>query len=736
VPLCLSAVVALTLVSCDRTSKSQPATSQQDEPASSTPAPAFRNVVTRTEYVGDAPCAGCHVRETSAYKQHPMATSFHKWTRANRIETPLDTSLFHAPTGLRYSVVDDGTHLWQVEFLTGAGGKRLNELRRRVDYVMGSGHVALTYFTEENGRLFQLPLTWYREYGWDFSPGYQINNGRFDRLMPDRCISCHSSYPKPIQFLEGKYAEVRPGIGCERCHGPGALHVAERKAGTPRDGAFDKSIVNPARLPLERRLDVCEQCHVHTPVTVLREGNDNFSYIPSQPLRDFAAFFKVSGGIDIVSHADRLRQSACFIATRNTARPLECATCHDPHQPPPDRQTRNQPCLSCHAAVVLQQRLTRSASVADHTPTADCSSCHMPRVQVRPVLHGTFTDHWIRVTTRATPRPAPTQGFVGRPIQAYFARDQAGPVAAVYQRLGEIVYANRANNGRLLGEAAGLLDRALDKDTTFGEAHFLLGVAYQQMGRTDDAIRALEQSVRIDSNHPDRLRALASSYERAGRAPAEIDRLYQRALALQPALAWIRADYANFLQSLGQSAAAEKAYRAALAEQPSLASVWFNLGTLLTEENRQREASSAFREAVHLDPALAQALAPLLEIRTTGKIVSGVRTLQSPLLSLPVRDRGPRAARLTIATEMGKTGVEFVNVPAPGVIQILRPDGTLVRAMRSGDDGTLVWDMLTAAGNPIAGGLYSARVIGGANDATGRPPAPQVIYFGIARRVE
>src|SRR6185295_7032692 len=107
--------------------------------------------------------------------------------------------------------------------------------------------------------------------------------------------------------------------------------------------------------------------HVHTPVTVLREGNDNFSYIPSQPLRDFAAFFKVSGGIDIVSHADRLRQSACFIATRNTARPLECATCHDPHQPPPDRQTRNQPCLSCHAAVVLQQRLTRSASVADHT---------------------------------------------------------------------------------------------------------------------------------------------------------------------------------------------------------------------------------------------------------------------------------------------------------------------------------------------------------------------------------
>src|SRR6185295_87761 len=103
--------------------------------------------------------------------------------------------------------------------------------------------------------------------------------------------------------------------------------------------------------------------HVHTPVTVLREGNDNFSYIPSQPLRDFAAFFKVSGGIDIVSHADRLRQSACFIATRNTARPLECATCHDPHQPPPTAGSRSLVCQTCHRPDSLAKRLTGSASL-------------------------------------------------------------------------------------------------------------------------------------------------------------------------------------------------------------------------------------------------------------------------------------------------------------------------------------------------------------------------------------
>jgi tetratricopeptide (TPR) repeat protein len=697
------------------------------------PSPPFRNVETPTSSVGDAACTTCHAPEAAAYRQHAMASSFHRWTRAARLETPLDTPLYHAPTGFYYSVVNVGGQPYQVEFLVGPGGKRLHELRRRVDYVIGSGYVALTYFTEENGRLFQLPLTWYRAYGWDFSPGYQLNNARFDRLMPDRCIACHSSYPEPLPFLEGKYAELRPGIGCERCHGPGALHVKERRGAVRRDSAYDRTIVNPARLPLERRMDVCEQCHVHTPVTVLREGKGAFSYLPSQPLRDYAAFFKVSGGIDIVSHADRLRQSACFIATRASSRPLECATCHNPHQPPPDRQARNQPCAACHSSAILEQRLARSASLADHKSTADCVTCHMPKVDVRPVLHGTFTDHWIRVVTRGAARVT-AQADNGGPIEPYFERDKTGAEAKAYQGMGEIVYATQANDGRALGDGAAALDRALGRDTTRGEAHFLLGVAYQQLGKTDDAIRAFEQSVRIDSNRPDRLRALADAYERAGRQPAAIDHLYRRALALQPALAWIRADHADFLQAQGLRDEAEKAYRSALTEQPSLAVAWFNLGTLLLEGDGLRQAADALRQAVHLDPTLAQALSPLVEIRTTGKVVSGVRSLAAPLATLPVRQRDPRAVQLSITAEAAGA-VRFLNVPARGLVQILKPNGTLVRALPTGDGIVLGWDLLTASGNPIAGGLYRVRVQG--RDPSGRPVPPQLLYFGVVRhRIE
>ncbi len=686
------------------------------EPADG-PSPRFRNVDALTAYVGDAACASCHVQETAAYGTHAMAQSFHRWTRDSAPETPLDQPLVNKPTGLSYSIADSGGRLYQVERLLAPDGRRLHELRKRVDWVMGSGTVARTYFTEENGRLFQLPLTWYRSHGWDFSPGYEINNARFDRMMPNRCLACHASYPDTLPYLEGKYATLRSGIGCERCHGPGALHVAERTAGVRRDSAFDASIVNPARMSLARRMDTCEQCHVHTAVTVLREGKTEFSYMPSQPLRDQVAFFK-SGGIDIVSHADRLKQSACFIASRATKKPLECATCHNPHTPTPVAQARNTPCQSCHLPAALEQRLQPSASRADHTPSSDCVSCHMPKTDVRAAVHGAFTDHWIRVAGRADD-PAAVATTHAR-TEPYFERDRTGSDATISQGMGQIVYANLANNAQVLGDGVAALDSALGNDATRAHAHFLLGVAYQQLLNASESIRALERSVRIDSSRPEALRALATAYDADNRAFTTIDPLYRRALSLQPALAWIRADYGDFLLAQGRRDDAERAYRSAVAEQPSLSVAWFNLGALLAGAGRQRDASDAFREAVHLDPSLADALSPLLEMQVIDARVAGVRSLPSPLPSPLLRERNDRGLSVSVP-HAGGASVVFTNVPPRATVQVFKPDGTVVRELR-GDGGTVPWDLLNTAGRPIPPGLYRVRA--------GRT----VLSLGVVRR--
>lgn len=715
------AVAVMMLVGCERAATPDATVGLVDEPSLR-----YRNVESETPYVGDAACADCHEAEASAYAEHAMARSFHRWTPDIRTESALDQPRVHAPTGFYYTIIDLDTALYQEEYLIGPGGTRLHELRRRIDYVMGSGAVARTYFTEENGRLFQLPLTWYRVRGWDFSPGYEVNNARFTRLMPNPCLACHGSYPEPIPFLEGKYASLPPGIGCERCHGPGALHAEERASGTPSDSTYDDTIVNPSDLPFERRLDVCEQCHLHTPVRVLREGQGAFDYVPSQALEDHAAFFKTRGSIDIVSHADRLRQSRCFVATRPTDQPLECATCHHPHRSERTPGARNAACQACHPGSVLARNLAGSGSLPDHTPTADCVECHMPTVRERAIPHGTFTDHWIRVTTRSASQP-PVAHDSDEPVEAFYERDRTGREAGVYQAMGEIMYATRAPDLDLLRAATAALDRDLGGDTTRADALFLLGVAYRQLGRTDDAVRALEMAVRVDGNRPERLHALARAYESAGRDAATIVRLYEQALELQPALAWIRTEYADFLLGQGQVGEAEAAYRTALAERPSLHVAAFNLGTLLIGQGRLGEAADAFRDAVRLDPLVAGALSRLVYVRTSGDTIVGVRGIGSPLETPLGRLRDRSAVQLVIDPRLVPRGVAFANV-APGTsVRLLRPDGTLIRALPPPEQLPLTWDLRTDGGAPVGSGLYEGRVMEPGTDGSHR------FYFGVIR---
>ncbi len=689
-------------------------------------APPFRNVGERVAYVGDSACAGCHASEAAAYSGRSMAQSFHRWTPAVRVEGPLRAPIAHPRSGLRYTVVEDGGKLYQVELIDGPDGRRVHELRRRVDYVMGSGRIARSYFTEENGRLFQLPLTWYRRHGWDFSPGYQASNPRFSRELPDRCIGCHSSYPEPLPHIEGKYAALRPGIGCERCHGPGALHVRERAAKVPVRDSVDRTIVNPARLPLARRLDTCEQCHVHTAVAVPREGRGDFDYVPSQPLHAQWAFFKTAGGIDVVSHADRLRQSACFIQTMRSSRPLECATCHDPHREAP-AEARNQPCLSCHLSGDLARRLPTGR---DHARTADCVTCHMPPERERDIPHGTFTDHWIRVAGREPSRAAPRAGDAAS-IEPYYARDRAGPEAAVYQGMGAVVQATLASDRRALADAATRLRRALAGDLSHADAHFLLGVAYQQLGDASAAIPALERSLAARPDRPEAMRALARTYALAGRPAAEVAAQYERALALQPALAWMRAEYADLLYEQGEVERAAAAYRAAVAEQPSLAVAWFNLGTALVALGQTGDAAAAFRRALALDPVLDRALASLVRVRVRERAVLESAALASPVPATGVAALAPQPVRVGPGRVGAGAGIVFAPVPPQTIVRILRPDESVVRTLSVAAGGTLGWDLLGESGKPVGGGLYRARVL--ARDASGRQLPALTLPFGIVR---
>lgn len=635
-------------------------------------------------------------------------------------------------TGLQYAVVSSGDTLYQEEFLSGPDGSRLYEQRRRIDVVIGSGRLARSYFTDDNGWLFQLPLTWYRERGWDFSPGYELNNARFDRLVPDGCLACHASFPTPLPFVEGKYATLEPGIGCERCHGPGALHIEERRAASPPDSTFDDSIVSPRHLSLERRLDVCEQCHVHTPVSVLREGETAFSYLPSRPLADHVAFFRAGGSIDVVSHADRLRQSACFRGSRSENAPLECATCHDPHGLPAESASSDQACRTCHEGSALFRRLERAPTAAAHRPQAgQCVGCHMPSVAERAVPHGRFTDHWIRVVDPAEPSAPPTTS--SGPVEPYYERDRAGPEAELYQAMGQAVYGTLATDAAVLEQAARRLTEALAAPQLpqgpHDQARFLLGVSYEQLGRAEAAIDVLREVVGEPLATPARLRALAQAYVLGGRAADSTEVLFRRALELQPALAWIRAEYADFLVDQGRVQQAIEEYRRALDEQPSLAHAAFNLGLALTALGRFQESVPWLQRAVGLDPGLAEALAPLYEVRMLSDATVGVAALGNALPSLPVRRLAAGAPR--VALSPAGTHLQVLNLPPGAHVQVMRPNGVRVRVDPSVEGGTWTWDLRSQTGEVVGGGLY--RIELSETAVPGRAPRRLSLAVGLVR---
>ncbi len=72
-----------------------------------------------------------------------------------------------------------------------------------------------------------------------------------------RCLFCHSTNPRAVLDRSGPESSDR-GIGCERCHGPGALHQIAVEA-----KFRDRAIINPKLATAEGRLRLCGQCHAY-----------------------------------------------------------------------------------------------------------------------------------------------------------------------------------------------------------------------------------------------------------------------------------------------------------------------------------------------------------------------------------------------------------------------------------------------------------------------------------------
>ncbi len=253
-------------------------------------------------YVDSKVCATCHRDIAADYARTGMAQSFFRPEAANSIEDYANTpEYYHALSDSHYSMtIRNGQYVqrrWQLD----VSSKEINVEELKIDYVMGSGNHARSYLHRtERGMLIELPLGWYPDKGgeWGMVPGSDTDHPQTRRFISYKCMFCHNGYPDTPSANQAPgsdpvyLGELPQGIDCQRCHGPGAEHV--RTAGRG-------SIVNPAKLSPERRMEVCMQCHLETtsgriPAVLQRFDRATFSYIPGQPLVDFAISFDHAPG--------------------------------------------------------------------------------------------------------------------------------------------------------------------------------------------------------------------------------------------------------------------------------------------------------------------------------------------------------------------------------------------------------------------------------------------------------
>jgi tetratricopeptide (TPR) repeat protein len=574
-----------------------------------------------SDYVNPVLCANCHQKIARSYGLTGMGRSFFRPRPENIVEDfQAHNTLYSRASDRYYTMIARDGRWFQRRHQIGFDGRETNIVEASIDYVIGSGNHARSYLHRTSeGKLAELPVTWYSEKNgsWAMSPGYdRPDQSDFRRAISYGCMSCHNGYPSSVGGSDLIFgADIPEGIDCQRCHGPGRVHIEAASSGHANPDSIRRAIVNPARLSRERQLDVCAQCHLQTtslrsPDSIRRYNRRPFSYRPGEALSDYEVLFDFvdSDTFEIDHAAYRLAKSKCFAQSQMT-----CTTCHDPHQA---IQHYEEVCRNCHNS---------AHSMASSRKR--CIDCHMPKRRTEDVVHAVMTDHFIQRRLPEKDLLAPREE-IHRPgpsaVTIYNTAQVSAADAELY--LGVAEAQQRTNLKKL--EAA--IERYHPGDPEF---YFELGRAYVKSGEADKGIHWLEEALRIRGDFLPALKELgaalsdsrqlsraAEMLERANKfrdaeALTDLGGVYIRQDRLEEAQkALLRAIEINpdlpaahnlfGLERLrkGDLKGGDSEFRESIRLQPDFSEAQSNLGNLLAGEGDLKQAIFHFKKAIASDP--------------------------------------------------------------------------------------------------------------------------------------
>ncbi|HEU4719575.1 MAG TPA: tetratricopeptide repeat protein, partial [Bacteroidia bacterium] len=602
--------------------------------ADSTPKLLYLNHADSVHYVGMETCRKCHEDIYETFIHTGMGQSFDVASmQKSAAKFGKQSTIYDKYRDMWYHSYFADSNMYICEFRL-EGKDTVYKRTEKVDYIIGSGMHTNSHMYSVNGYVFQMPMTFYTQQGkWDLPPGFEGGyNSRFSRQIGLECMSCHNSYPGFREGSENNFTKIPNGISCERCHGPGSLHVQRKMAGDIVDTSkyIDYTIVNPAKLPPDLQFDVCQRCHLQGNA-VLKPGKSFFDFRPGMKLSDFLTVFmpKYEGAEDkfiMASHAERLKMSQCFIQTEarkskgpvDTLHPyrnsLTCVTCHNPHVSVRETADEhfNNACKGCH--FTGKSTLTKCSDTQAHLDAAgnNCVSCHMPRSGAIDIPHVTVHDHFIRRPSNDTAETGKVKKFLG-----LFAVNEKNPPKPIIARAYLQQFEKFSHDPSYLDSAAALLPQQTTLDirnnfTDLVHLYFLKEDFMQVKRITDNAGRqyALDSIlVRPSFDNEDAWTAyrIGEAFYHLGDMPAA-EKFYKKAVDLAPFHPDFRSKYALTLAVQQKKFEAKTEYQHVLDQYPDYVPALTNLGYLWLEDGDDKKAESYYSQALALDPDDPQAL--------------------------------------------------------------------------------------------------------------------------------
>jgi Tfp pilus assembly protein PilF len=626
----------------------------------------YLNHADTARYVGINTCRLCHQGIYNTFIETGMGKSFAGATKQKSAGDYNHSIIYDEFSDFYYkSFWGKNDSLYFLEFRL-QGKDTVYKRLERADYIIGSGHHTNSHIQNINRHFNQMPMTFYtQKKEWHLPPGFENGiNTRFTRKIGLECMSCHNALPDFVMGSENKYSHVDEGINCERCHGPGSLHVQQRSTGSKIDTTnyIDYSIVNPSKLSIDLQFDVCQRCHLQGNA-VLKEGKSFYDFKPGMKLSDYISVFlpKYANADDefiMASHADRLKMSKCFIKSCNPAKvinklkpykdALTCVTCHNPHVSVKvtGNEIFNAACLNCHGKKVEMNCTEKNVSVAlkksifnIEDTKYSCVSCHMPKSTPTDIPHVTVHDHFIR-----KPITKKEKGKI-KTFLGLFAINDKNPDSLTKAKANINQYEKFDQQTHYLDTALKFLsikdkNNILKNFDALVQLYFLKNAYAKvtslvtQIGKDNLFANRLNKKS-YDNQHAWTCYRIGESYNYQGK-PNEALFFFEQANKLAPFVAEFKNKLATAYATTGNYNLAHQYFTETLKENPKYVPAIANLGFLYLTEGNAQMAEKLYNQALALDPDNEEALMNMAGLYNfKGNIPEAKKTLQKILKKHP-----------------------------------------------------------------------------------------------------